>query len=44
VLVPQLTEKLHPAPAELQFERAPRLRDEISDLKKELRQMLEATR
>jgi excinuclease ABC subunit B len=32
------------AAAELQFEVAARLRDEISDLKKELRQMMEATK
>ena len=32
------------AAADLQFEVAARLRDEISDLKKELRQMVEATR
>ncbi|MEP6814006.1 MAG: UvrB/UvrC motif-containing protein, partial [Marmoricola sp.] len=43
-LVQQLTEQMHQAAAELQFEVAARLRDEISDLKKELRQMLEATR
>jgi excinuclease ABC subunit B len=43
-LVQQLTEQMHAAAAELQFELAARLRDEISDLKKELRQMLEATR
>ncbi|MBO9520559.1 MAG: excinuclease ABC subunit UvrB [Nocardioidaceae bacterium] len=43
-LVQQLTEQMHTAAAELQFEVAARLRDEISDLKKELRQMLEATR
>ncbi len=43
-LVQQLTEQMHTAAAELQFELAARLRDEISDLKKELRQMLEATR
>ncbi len=43
-LVQQLTEQMHAAAAELQFEVAGRLRDEISDLKKELRQMLEATR
>ena len=30
------------AAAELQFELAARLRDEISELKKELRQMMEA--
>jgi excinuclease ABC subunit B len=34
---------MHAAAAELQFEVAARLRDEIRDLKKELRQMLEAT-
>jgi excinuclease ABC subunit B len=43
-LVQQLTEQMHRAAAELQFEVAARLRDEISELKKELRQMLEATR
>jgi excinuclease ABC subunit B len=32
------------AAAELQFELAARLRDEIGDLKKELRQMMEATK
>ena len=32
------------AAAELQFEVAARLRDEIGDLKKELRQMMEATK
>ncbi len=41
-LVQQLTEQMHTAAAELQFEVAARLRDEISDLKKELRQMVEA--
>jgi excinuclease ABC subunit B len=41
-LVQQLTEQMHAAAAELQFEVAARLRDEISDLKKELRQMIEA--
>jgi excinuclease ABC subunit B len=41
-LVQQLTEQMHRAAAELQFEVAGRLRDEISDLKKELRQMMEA--
>ena len=43
-LVQQLTEQMHAAAGELQFEVAARLRDEISELKKELRQMLEATR
>jgi excinuclease ABC subunit B len=41
-LVQQLTEQMHAAAAELQFEVAARIRDEISDLKKELRQMMEA--
>ncbi len=41
-LVQQLTEQMHSAAGELQFEVAGRLRDEISDLKKELRQMMEA--
>ena len=43
-LVQELTEQMHAAAAELQFELAARLRDEIADLKKMLRQMLEATR
>jgi excinuclease ABC subunit B len=41
-LVQQLTDQMHAAAADLQFEVAARLRDEISDLKKELRQMVEA--
>jgi len=41
-LVQQLSDQMHTAAAELQFELAARLRDEISDLKKELRQMVEA--
>ena len=41
-LIQQLTEQMRNAAAELQFEVAARLRDEISDLKKELRQMMEA--
>jgi len=41
-LVQQLTDQMHHAAAELQFEVAARLRDEISELKKELRQMMEA--
>ncbi len=41
-LIQQLTEQMHAAAAELQFEVAARLRDEIGDLKKELRQMVEA--
>ncbi|ROR91284.1 excinuclease ABC subunit UvrB [Nocardioides aurantiacus] len=43
-LVQQLTEQMHNAAAELQFEVAARIRDEVQDLKKELRQMMEATR
>ncbi len=43
-LVQQLSTQMHNAAAELQFELAARLRDEISDLKKELRQMMEATK
>ncbi len=41
-LVQQLTDQMHAAAAELQFELAARLRDEISELKKELRQMVSA--
>jgi excinuclease ABC subunit B len=41
-LVQQLTDQMHTAAAELHFELAARLRDEISDLKRELRQMVEA--
>ncbi len=40
-LVQQLTDQMHAAAAELQFEVAARFRDEIRDLKKELRQMVE---
>jgi excinuclease ABC subunit B len=43
-LISELTDQMHSAAAELQFELAARLRDEIADLKKSLRQMLEATR
>ncbi|HQR28068.1 MAG TPA: excinuclease ABC subunit UvrB [Nocardioides sp.] len=43
-LIQQLTEQMKHAAAELQFEVAARLRDEISELKRELRQMVEATR
>jgi len=41
-LIEQLSGQMHNAAAELQFELAARLRDEISDLKKELRNMTEA--
>jgi len=43
-LISELNEQMHSAAAELQFELAARLRDEIADLKKTLRQMLEATK
>ncbi|WP_370892960.1 excinuclease ABC subunit UvrB [Janibacter sp. GXQ6167] len=43
-LIGELTEQMHQAATDLQFELAARLRDEIGDLKKELRQMTEATR
>jgi excinuclease ABC subunit B len=38
-LIQQLTDQMHLAAGELQFELAARLRDEIGDLKKELRGM-----
>ncbi|MCX6500357.1 MAG: excinuclease ABC subunit UvrB [Arthrobacter sp.] len=38
-LIEQMTEQMHAAAAELQFELAARIRDEVGDLKKELRQM-----
>jgi excinuclease ABC subunit B len=41
-LVQELTEQMKAAAAELHFELAARLRDEIADLKRELRQMMEA--
>ncbi|MDZ5620494.1 excinuclease ABC subunit UvrB [Nocardioides bizhenqiangii] len=43
-LIQDLTDQMKGAAAELQFELAARLRDEISDLRKELRQMVEATK
>ncbi len=43
-LIQELTTQMKAAAAELQFEVAARLRDEISELKKELRQMIEATK
>ena len=42
-LIQELSDQMHAAAAELQFEVAGRLRDEISDLKKELRQMVAAS-
>jgi excinuclease ABC subunit B len=41
-LVQQLTEQMHTAAAELQFELAARLRDEVQELKRELRSMVAA--
>ncbi|MBC9224909.1 excinuclease ABC subunit UvrB [Aeromicrobium sp. 636] len=41
-LIDQLSEQMHQAAADLQFEVAARLRDEISDLKRELRGMISA--
>jgi excinuclease ABC subunit B len=38
-LIQSLTDRMHSAAAELQFELAARLRDEIGELKKELRGM-----
>ena len=43
-LIVELTEEMRSAAGELKFEVAARLRDEIADLKKELRQMVEANR
>jgi len=41
-LIQQLTDQMHSAAAELQFELAARLRDELAELKRELRGMQEA--
>ncbi|MER7107653.1 excinuclease ABC subunit UvrB [Streptomyces sp. NPDC000229] len=41
-IIEEMTERMRAAAAELQFEVAARLRDEVSELKKELRQMKEA--
>jgi excinuclease ABC subunit B len=43
-LIQELSTQMHQAAADLHFELAARLRDEIGDLKKELRQMSSATR
>ncbi|GAB3115955.1 excinuclease ABC subunit UvrB [Janibacter alkaliphilus] len=43
-LIQDLSDQMHQAATDLHFELAARLRDEIGDLKKELRQMTEATR
>ncbi len=42
-LIQELTTQMHAAAADLHFELAARLRDELGDLKKELRQMTRAT-
>lgn len=41
-LIEQMTEQMHNAASELQFELAARLRDEMTDLKRELRMMIDA--
>ncbi|MBW5485823.1 excinuclease ABC subunit UvrB [Streptomyces bambusae] len=41
-LIEEMTERMRAAAADLQFEVAARIRDEVSELKKELRQMKEA--
>ncbi|MBO1754091.1 excinuclease ABC subunit UvrB [Allobranchiibius sp. CTAmp26] len=43
-LIQDLTDQMHQAATDLHFELAARLRDELGDLKKELRQMTAATR
>jgi excinuclease ABC subunit B len=43
-LIRQLEDQMHEAAKELQFELAARLRDEVGELKKELRQMYAATK
>ena len=41
-LIEQLSTQMHTAASELQFELAARLRDEVADLKRELRMMIDA--
>jgi excinuclease ABC subunit B len=43
-LIAEMTEQMHAMAAELQFEAAARLRDEVAELKKELRGMVEGMR
>jgi excinuclease ABC subunit B len=43
-LIQTLTDEMHDAAADLRFEYAARLRDEIADLKRELRSMTDALR
>ncbi|HSY00281.1 MAG TPA: UvrB/UvrC motif-containing protein, partial [Streptomyces sp.] len=40
--IEEMTQRMRAAAADLQFEIAARLRDEVSEMKKELRQMREA--
>lgn len=40
--IEEMTERMRAAAADLQFEVAARLRDEVAEMKKELRQMREA--
>jgi excinuclease ABC subunit B len=42
-LIQELTTQMHQAAGDLHFELAARLRDELGDLKKELREMTRAT-
>ncbi|RBL81549.1 hypothetical protein DDE05_43775, partial [Streptomyces cavourensis] len=41
-IIEEMTDRMRAAAADLQFEVAARLRDEVGELKKELRQMKEA--
>jgi len=43
-LIQSLEEEMHDAATDLRFEYAARLRDEVNDLKRELREMADATR
>jgi excinuclease ABC subunit B len=43
-LIQSLEEEMHEAATELRFEYAARLRDEVQDLKRELRDVMEAAR
>jgi excinuclease ABC subunit B len=43
-LIQSLTDEMHDAASDLKFEYAARLRDEVTELKRELRAMEEATR
>ena len=43
-LIMSLEEEMHEAAKDLRFEYAARLRDEVNEMKRELRQIAEATR